>query len=104
MHPDPAALDQLFWALSDATRRDVVQRLAVAPASVGDLAATYPMSLPGFMKHLKVLEAAGLVLRAKQGRTVHCALAPQALQPAAEWLAQCGRSWNASFPARGRPS
>ncbi len=56
--PD-AVLDQVFWALSDATRRSVVDRLTQGPASVSDLAQPHAMSLPGFMKHLRVLEEAG---------------------------------------------
>ncbi|HEY0824594.1 MAG TPA: metalloregulator ArsR/SmtB family transcription factor, partial [Ramlibacter sp.] len=61
-----AVLDQVFWALSDATRRGVIERLTQGPASVSELAQPYPMSLPGFMKHLRVLEDAGLVVRAKE--------------------------------------
>lgn len=99
---DPAVLDQVFWALSDATRRDVVQRLTQAPSTVSELAQPYGMSLPGFMKHLRVLEVAGLVVRAKEGRTVHCELAPQALGEAAMWLAHYEQFWNARLDALGR--
>jgi DNA-binding transcriptional ArsR family regulator len=99
---DPAVLDQVFWALSDATRRDVVDRLTRGPASVSDLAQPYAMSLPGFMKHLKVLEDAGLVVRAKEGRTVRCELAPQALEDAAMWLAHYEKFWQAQLDALGR--
>jgi DNA-binding transcriptional ArsR family regulator len=96
------SLDQVFRALSDATRRDVVHRLGQAPASVSELAAPYGMSLPGFMKHLRVLEEAGLVVRNKEGRTVHCELAPHALGDAAMWLAGYERFWNARLDALGR--
>jgi len=102
MRGDPVLLDQVFWALSDATRRDVIRRLTRGPATVSDLAGPYGMSLPGFMKHLKVLEDTGLVVRAKEGRTVHCELAPQALEDAAMWLALCEKFWNARLDALGR--
>ena len=89
----PAVLDQVFWALSDSTRRDVIARLAEGPASVSELAGPYGMSLPGFMKHLRVLEDTGLVARAKEGRTVSCELAPQALEDAAVWLDRYKKLW-----------
>jgi DNA-binding transcriptional ArsR family regulator len=97
-----AVLDQVFWALSDATRRSVIERLTHGPASVSDLAQPYAMSLPGFMKHLRVLEETGLVVRAKEGRTVRCELAPQALEDAAMWLAHYEKFWNAQLDALGR--
>jgi DNA-binding transcriptional ArsR family regulator len=99
---DQAVLDRVFWALSDATRRGVIEHLTRGPASVSDLAGPYGMSLPGFMKHLRVLEDAGLVLRAKEGRTVHCELAPQALEDAHMWLAHYEKFWNAQLDALGR--
>ncbi|QJW84560.1 helix-turn-helix transcriptional regulator [Ramlibacter terrae] len=92
----------MFWALSDATRRGVVEQLARGPASVSDLAQPHGMSLPGFMKHLRVLEDAGLVQREKEGRTVRCALAPGALEDAAMWLAHYEKFWTAQLDALGR--
>ncbi|HSV44641.1 MAG TPA: metalloregulator ArsR/SmtB family transcription factor [Ramlibacter sp.] len=102
MRADPAVLDSVFWALSDATRRDVVSRLTRGRASVSELAQHYEMSLPGFTKHLVVLEEAGLLVRAKEGRTVHCALAPQALEEAAMWLSHYEQFWNQRLDALGR--
>src|SRR6478735_12405050 len=102
MTTDTAQLDQVFWALSDVTRRDVIDRLTRGPASVSDLAEPYGMSLPGFMKHLRVLEDAGLVVRAKEGRTVRCELAPRALEDAAMWLAHYEKFWSAQLDALGR--
>jgi DNA-binding transcriptional ArsR family regulator len=99
---DAAVLDQVFRALSDETRRGVVERLTQGPASVSDLAQPHAMSLPGFMKHLRVLEEAGLVVRAKEGRTVRCELAPRALEEAAMWLAHYEKFWNAQLDALGR--
>lgn len=99
--PDAAALDRVFWALSDATRRSVIEQLARGPASVSELARPHAMSLPGFMKHLRVLEEAGLVLRAKEGRTVRCELAPAALDGAAGWIGQQGGGEASRRPGPG---
>lgn len=99
---DAAVLDQVFWALSDSTRRQVIEQLTRGPASITELAQPHGMSLPGFMKHLKVLEDTGLVVRAKEGRTVHCQLAPAALEDAAMWLAHYEKFWNARLDALGR--
>jgi DNA-binding transcriptional ArsR family regulator len=99
---DAAVLDQVFRALSDATRRDVIARLTASPASVSELAQPYGMSLPGFLKHLRVLEEAGLVVRAKEGRTVRCELAPAALEDAAMWLAHYEKFWTTQLDALGR--
>ena len=75
-----------FAALSDPTRQRVVTRLAQGEASIGELAAPHPMSLPAFTKHVRVLVDAGLVHRRKVGRTVLCTLAPQPLADARAWL------------------
>ncbi|RYF36129.1 MAG: transcriptional regulator [Comamonadaceae bacterium] len=99
---DSAVLDQVFWALSDATRRGVVEQLSRGPASVSELAQPHGMSLPGFMKHLRVLEDAGLLQRDKEGRTVRCALAPGALEDVAMWLAHYEKFWTARLDALGR--
>jgi DNA-binding transcriptional ArsR family regulator len=95
-------LDRVFWALSDATRREIVQRLLHGPASVSELAQPHGMSLPGFMKHLRVLEEAGLLVREKQGRVVRCELAAEPMQEAAMWLAHYQKFWNDRFDALGR--
>jgi DNA-binding transcriptional ArsR family regulator len=99
---DDAVLDQVFRALGDSTRRGVVERLTHGPASVSELAQPHAMSLPGFMKHLRVLEDAGLLVRAKEGRTVRCELAPAALENAAMWLAHYEKFWSAQLDALGR--
>lgn len=99
---DAAVLDQVFWALSDATRRSVVEQLTHGPATVSDLAEPHGMSLPGFMKHLRVLEDAGLLVRAKEGRSVRCELAPRVLEEAAMWLGNYEKFWNARLDALGR--
>src|SRR5205085_2570880 len=102
MQADPQVLDRVFWALSDATRREIVQRLLRGPASVSELAQPHGMSLPGFMKHLRVLEDAGLVLREKEGRVVRCELAAEPMQEAAMWLAHYEKFWDKRFDALGR--
>lgn len=69
---DEKQLDQLFHALADKTRRDILRRLASAPYTVSELAAPYEMSLAAVSKHLKLLEQAGLLTRTKEGRWYHC--------------------------------
>jgi DNA-binding transcriptional ArsR family regulator len=102
MGSDPTVLDRVFWALSDSTRRDVIERLIRGPESVSDLAQPYGMSLPGFMKHLRVLEDAELVTCLKEGRVVRCELAAKPMQEAAMWLAHYEKFWNARLDALGR--
>jgi DNA-binding transcriptional ArsR family regulator len=102
MTGDAAVLDKVFWALSDATRRDVLRRLEQGGATVTQLAEPHGMSLPGFMKHLRVLEEAGLVTRSKQGRVVRCELAAEPMQEAAMWLSHYEKFWTAQLDALGR--
>jgi DNA-binding transcriptional ArsR family regulator len=82
----PADLDRLFHALADPARRAMVARLTHGPAPMGELARPLPMSLPSAMQHLGVLEAAGLVRSEKVGRVRMCAIEPQALQLAEQWI------------------
>ena len=87
--PDPErGLDRVFAALADRTRREVLLALGKAECSVSELAQAHAMSLTGFIKHLRVLEGAGLVSCAKEGRVVRCTLAPRPLQEAAVWLSR----------------
>jgi DNA-binding transcriptional ArsR family regulator len=79
-------LDRLFHALADPARRAMVERLSRGPAPVSELARPLPMSLPAAMQHLGVLEAAGLVRSAKAGRVRTCAIEPQALSQAEQWI------------------
>ena len=87
-------LDLVFAALSDATRRSVLEQLGAGAATVTELAQPHGMSLPGFMKHLAVLEAAGLIARAKQGRVVRCELEAAPMQAAAAWMSRYERFWS----------
>jgi DNA-binding transcriptional ArsR family regulator len=88
-------LDRTFAALSDATRRALVMRLAQEPGlSVSQLAAPFAMSLPAVMKHLDVLSDAGLVKRNKTGRTVACRLEAEPMRDAFEWLNRYEKFWS----------
>jgi DNA-binding transcriptional ArsR family regulator len=90
-----APLDRTFAALSDATRRALVMRLAQQPGlSVSELAAPFAMSLPAVMKHLDVLSDAGLVRRTKAGRTVACRLDAEPMRDAFEWLNRYEKFWS----------
>jgi len=73
-------LDSVFAALADTTRRNVLRQLESGASTVTELAQPHDMSLTGFMKHLAVLEAAGLIARSKEGRVVSCELEQSALQ------------------------
>jgi DNA-binding transcriptional ArsR family regulator len=88
------ALDSTFAALSDATRRGILSRLAAGEMSVTELAAPYDMSLPAVSKHLQVLESAGLVTRKKEGRVQRCRLAAAPMKGAAEWIEYYRRFWD----------
>jgi len=90
-------LDATFAALSDATRRGILARLAEGESSVGELAAPYRMSLPAVSKHLRVLEGAGLIVRRKQGRVHRCRLAARPMKSASEWLARYRQFWEQQF-------
>ena len=96
MH-EPAALDQMFHALSDRSRRDMVDRLAHGPASVSELAEPLSMALPTVMKHLAVLEKGGLVRSEKSGRVRTYHLRKDALAQMEHWLAAHKASWNKAF-------
>jgi DNA-binding transcriptional ArsR family regulator len=88
------ALDRTFQALADPTRRALLARLEAADAlSISDLARPLPMTLPAVMKHLDVLTDAGLIRRAKAGRTVTCRLSPQPMAEAMAWLERYQRFW-----------
>jgi DNA-binding transcriptional ArsR family regulator len=84
-----ATLDRTFHALSDPTRRAVLEALdEQGPSSVKELAAPFPIGLPTFLKHLRVLEDSGLVTTTKTGRTRSCRLRRRALTDAEHWLAR----------------
>lgn len=88
-------LSRLFHALADPTRRSILTRLADGPARVTDLAAPTGLRLPTVMRHLSVLEGAGLIATAKDGRVRTCAVVPEALDPARTWLDEQRAIWEA---------
>jgi DNA-binding transcriptional ArsR family regulator len=92
-----AQLDAAFAALSDATRRGVLEQLGRADASITDLAERFDMTLTGMKKHVGVLEDAGLVATAKVGRVRTCKLGPRRLDEVTAWLKRYRRLWSARF-------
>jgi DNA-binding transcriptional ArsR family regulator len=86
-------LDRVFSALADPSRRVMVERLSEGPASVSDLAGPLPMSLPGVMQHLRVLEQSGLVRSRKVGRVRTYRIAGAALRPAERWIGARREGW-----------
>lgn len=91
--PDAVVIDGIFRALSDPTRRDVLERLGERPASVSELAAAYRMALPSFVEHLRVLEGSGLVRSTKVGRVRTYEIEPQQMQRAEDWLSRQRSLW-----------
>ena len=94
-------LDRTFQALGDPTRRAIVERLAGGPASVSELAAPLPMSLPAVMLHLKVLEESGLVISEKKGRVRTCRIEPKMLSEAERWVGERRRMWERNLDQLG---
>ena len=93
------ALDTVFQALTDATRRAMLRSLADGDRNIGELAAPFAMSLAAASKHVKVLERAGLVRRLVKGRTHICRLEPGPLAAADEWLRFYEQFWNRKLDA-----
>lgn len=94
-----APLDASFAAISDATRRGVLERLGRTDASITDLAETFHMTLTGMRKHVGVLEQAGLVTTEKVGRVRTCRLGPRRLQDETVWMELYRQLWDARFDA-----
>ncbi|MFL5561080.1 MAG: ArsR/SmtB family transcription factor [Gemmatimonadaceae bacterium] len=92
-----ARLDTSFAALSDATRRGVLEQLGRADASITDLAETFRMTLTGMKKHVGVLEQAGLVTTKKIGRVRKCQLGPRRLEEETAWLERYRQRWDERF-------
>ena len=88
-------LDNVFGALADPTRRAIIARLSQGEASVGELAHPFDMALPSLMKHIRVLEAGGLLESEKHGRVRTCRLMPGAMKGAEHWLAEHRAIWEA---------
>lgn len=94
-----SALDRSFAALSDATRRGIIDQLARADASITSLADRFQMTLTGVKKHIQVLERAGLVVTRKIGRVRICTLGARGLETEAEWIEARRRLFEARFAA-----
>jgi DNA-binding transcriptional ArsR family regulator len=94
-----AHLDRSFLALSHPARRAILERLAAGPASVGEATRGLPLSKPAISKHLKVLEQAGVIRRAVEGRRHQLQLEPRPLGEAARWIDVHRRLWEAKFDA-----
>jgi DNA-binding transcriptional ArsR family regulator len=90
-------LDVSFAALSDATRRGVLEQLGRADGSITDLAQTFHMTLTGMRKHVGVLEQAGLVTTEKVGRVRTCRLGPRRLEEETAWIEQHRQLWDSRF-------
>ena len=92
-----AVADDVFYALSNATRRSVLRHLSGGPATVSELAAPFDMKLPSFVQHLSVLERSRLVKSKKRGRVRTYEIAPERLKVAEDWLAERRQLWESRF-------
>jgi DNA-binding transcriptional ArsR family regulator len=95
-------LDRTFGALADETRRAILGQLAHGDATVGELARPFRVSRPAISKHLRVLERAGLVQRAREGRVSRCELDAGAMREAAEWVDRYRAFWEGRLDALSR--
>ena len=94
-------LDLAFQALSDRTRRGILDRLGRGDASISDLAASFQMTLTGIKKHVQILEDARLVTTAKVGRVRHCVLGPRQLEDETTWIANYRKMVEARLDSLG---
>lgn len=92
---ESSALDDVFGALADPTRRRILEQLRRGPATVSDLAEPHEITLQGVSKHLRKLETAGLVRRRKDGREVWCELETGPMAQASSWIDEQRRLWEA---------
>ena len=90
-----AVVDDVFYALSNSTRRRVLEQLSVGPATVSDLAAPFDMKLPSFVQHLSVLERSRLVKSRKRGRVRTYEIVPERFKVAEDWLTERRQLWEA---------
>jgi DNA-binding transcriptional ArsR family regulator len=88
------ALDRTFSALSDPTRRAMLERLSLGPATISELATPSGMSLPGVLKHVRILEEADLVVSEKHGRSRECRLGSARLDDVTRWIEWYRSQWN----------
>jgi DNA-binding transcriptional ArsR family regulator len=95
-------LDRAFHALADATRRGILERLSRGPASVSELAQPYRSTLAAVHQHVQVLEASGLIVTEKVGRTRTCTISTDAVARAEQWLSERRRLWEDRFDLLGQ--
>ena len=88
-----AAVDRVFHALAEPTRRAIVERLTTGPSTVSDLARPFDMTLAAIVQHLQVLEDSGVVRTEKVGRVRTCRLEPRGLRLAEQWIAERRTTW-----------
>jgi DNA-binding transcriptional ArsR family regulator len=91
------SLDAVFAALSDPTRRRIVERLSQKRLTVGEIASGFPLTQPAISKHVRVLERSGLLERTIEGRVHYCSLSPQAMQDALGWIERQRQHWNSAL-------
>ena len=96
-----SALDRVFQALADPTRRTIVERLSRGEASVTQIAEPLDMSLPAVLQHLQLLEASGIVESQKSGRVRTCRINQKTLQAAEQWIARRRAAWERKFDRLG---
>jgi DNA-binding transcriptional ArsR family regulator len=96
-----ATLDRTFFALSDPTRRSILERLGGGPATIGELAEPFGLTLNGVRKHIGILEDVDLVVTAKVGRARQCQLGPAQLQDATHWIDAYRRAWESRLDRFG---
>lgn len=87
-------LDRTLSALSDPTRRDILERLTTGPASASELARPIGISLPGVLKHIRILEEANLVTTEKKGRTRECRVGPEQMEDVTRWIERYREQWD----------
>ena len=96
-----ATLDRTFFALSDPTRRGILERLGRGPASIGELAQPFGLTINGVKKHVGILEEVDLVVTAKVGRARECQLGPAQLENATSWIDDYRRTWQSRMDRFG---
>ncbi|HYL61134.1 MAG TPA: metalloregulator ArsR/SmtB family transcription factor [Candidatus Methylomirabilis sp.] len=102
MHMQSAAVDRVFHALGDPTRRAIVERLSQGPASVSRLAQPLDITLAAVVQHLQILEASGLVQTEKIGRVRTCRIEPKGLSVVERWVSERRSLWERRFDRLGR--
>jgi DNA-binding transcriptional ArsR family regulator len=98
---DTPTLDRTFFALSDPTRRSILERLGRGPTTIGELAQPFGLTINGVKKHVGILEEVDLVVTAKVGRARECQLGPAQLEDATSWIDDYRRTWQSRLDRFG---